>query len=110
MKTWSDISTLVKAITTTFVAVVAALAILWGWGGMLQTDAEAQEHVDDFVDYQKQQFKASKYDRVDRVQREIDRIDFQLLTDDLPAKKIKYLDKKRADSEKKIICIQRDEC
>jgi hypothetical protein len=110
MKTFSELSTLVKAVATTFIALVAALAIIWGWGGLLQTDAEAQEHKDDFVDYQQQQFKASKYDRVDRVQREMDRIDFQLLTDDLPQKKVKYLEKKRADSVDKIKCIQRDEC
>jgi hypothetical protein len=107
---FSELSTLVKTIAGTFITVVAALAIVWGWGGLLQTDAEAQEHKDDFNSYQMQQFKSDKYDRADRIQREIDRIDYQLLSADLSSEQRQYLNNKRADLVDKIKCIQRDEC
>jgi hypothetical protein len=107
---FSALSTTVKAITTTFVAVVAALAIVWGWGSLLHTDAEAQEHVDDFNDYQVQQYRSDKFERIDRVEAKIAEIDFQLLTDNLPEKKVDYLEKKRTDLKDKKDCIQKDEC
>ncbi len=107
---FSDIPGTIKVWTGAFLSLVAAVAIVYGWTSMLHTDAEAQVHKDEFLNYQKQQYRADKADRVDRVQREIDRIDFQLLTDDLPLKKAEYLKNKRADLKAKIECIQKDEC
>jgi hypothetical protein len=107
---FSNIPNSIKAWATAFVALAAVFALAWGWIGYLHTDAEAQEHVEDFQDYQMQQFKSDKYDRADRIQREIDRIDFQLLSDDLLPRERNYLENKRADLVNKIVCIQRDEC
>ena len=105
----SDIPNQAKAWIGAFVALVAVAGMLWSWMG-LHTDAEAARHVDDFVDYKSLQYKADKFDRVDRVQREIDRIDYELLTTELSQKQKDYLKTKRGDLVKKIECIQKDEC
>jgi hypothetical protein len=78
--------------------------------GHFHTDAEAAEHVEKFESYQAQQLKSDKLKRVDEVQRDIDRYDYQLLEVDLPQHKREYLSHKRNDLVAKIRCIQEDNC
>lgn len=110
MKSWSEISTTIKVVTGTFVSVAAAGALIYGWVGYLHTDAEASEHVKEFYQYQEQQYKSDKYERIDRVDEKIAEIDFQLLSDDLTERERQYLINKRTDLVAKISCIRSDEC
>ena len=108
--TFKDFLTDIKAVTSTVAGLAVVVGILWAMYSHFYTDAEAAEHIKEFEGYQQQQYAADKFDRVDRVQREIDRIDYQLLDIDLPQHKREYLMNKRADLVKKIECIRRDEC
>ena len=114
---YADITGKVKAWTGAFLSVVAVGVVLWNWGGLLHTDAEAQVHVDDFVDYQTRQlaadersYKSDIRDRADRVQREIDRLDYQLLDENLARNKRTYLTNKRTDMVNNIACIRDETC
>jgi hypothetical protein len=99
-----------KTIAGTIVGLAAAVAVLFAVYSHFHTDAEAAEHVEKFESYQAQQYAADKFDRVDRVEREIDRIDYDLLSDELTLKQIDYLKFKREDLKDKIKCIQEDNC
>ena len=107
---FKELITDIKILSST----LAAIAMITGFGyavyGHFHTDAEAAVHVLAFEDYQKAQYQADKFDRLDRVQREIDRIDFQLISEDLTSRQREYLESKRRDLEKKMECIRRDEC
>jgi hypothetical protein len=107
---YADIPNKVKAWGAAFLTAVAVGTTVFVWVSYLHTDAEAAVHVADFQDYQAQQLKSDKYDRVDRIQREIDRIDYQLLDVDLPQHKREYLTHKRTDLVEKIACIREDNC
>ena len=107
---FSDIPTRIKLWGTAFLTTVAIVTTVIIWVSYLQTDAEAAVHVRAFVDYQEQQYKSDKYDRVDRIVREIDRIDYQLLDEELSDVKRRYLENKRDDLEAKIECIRADTC
>ena len=107
---FSDVPGSLRVWVTTFITVVAGFTIVYNWVGLLHTDVEAAVHVDDFVGYQEQQLQSDKQDRVDRVKREIDRIDYDLLSEDLSARQREYLENKRRDLAKQIECIRRDEC
>jgi hypothetical protein len=100
----------IRSVTGTIVGIAAALAILYGVYGHFHTDAEAAEHVEKFESYQVQQLQSDKLKRVDEVQRQIDRYDYQLLEVDLPQHKREYLSHKRNDLTDKIACIQEDNC
>ena len=100
----------IRMITGTIIGIGAASVMLYGVYGHFHTDAEAAQHNEKFESYQEQQLKSDKHDRVDRVQREIDRIDFQLLEVNLPQHKRDYLTHKRKDLTDKIACIQEDNC
>lgn len=106
----TDMPNTVKTWGSAFLVLVAVVTTLLVWASYLHTDAEAFVHIQDFESYQEQQFKADKFDRVDRVQREIDRIDFQLLEETLSETKRDYLKNKRNDLVNKITCIQNDSC
>jgi hypothetical protein len=96
--------------TSMITGIAAVLVILFAAYSHFQTDAEAAQHNDKFESYQEQQFVSDKFDRVDRVEREIARIDYQLISDDLTLKQIDYLKFKRADLKDKIKCIQEENC
>jgi hypothetical protein len=107
---FTDIPNKVKAWCGAFIAVVAVAGTIFVWIGYLHTDAEAMVHVEDFENYQEQQLKSDKFDRIDRIQREIDRIDYQLLEVELPQHKRDYLTHKREDLVEKTKCIRADTC
>jgi hypothetical protein len=99
-----------KMISGTIVGIAAALAILYGVYGHFHTDAEAAQHNEKFESYQVQQLQSDKLKRVDSVQSQIDRYDYQLLEVDLPQHKREYLTHKRNDLVAKVRCIQEDNC
>jgi hypothetical protein len=99
-----------KTIAGTIVGLAAATAVLFAVYSHFHTDAEAAEHVEKFESYQAQQLKSDKLKRVDSVQSQIDRYDYQLLEVDLPQHKREYLTHKRNDLVAKVKCIQEDNC
>ena len=107
---WTDIPDRVKNWGGAFLTLVAVSGVLFAWGSLLQTDAEAQEHVNDFHSYQQQQLTSDKNDRVDRVQEQIRRIDFQLLSNELTDVEREYLKNQRQDLKDKEKCIQDNTC
>ena len=107
---WTDIPDRVKNWGGAFLTLVAVSGVLFAWGSLLQTDAEAQEHVNDFHSYQQQQINSDKNDRVDRVQEQIRRIDFQLLSKELTDVEREYLKNQRQDLKDKEKCIQDNTC
>ena len=107
---WTDIPDRVKNWGGAFLTLVAVSGVLFAWGSLLQTDAEAQEHVNDFYSYQQQQINSDKNDRVDRVQEQIRRIDFQLLSKGLTDVEREYLKNQRQDLKDKEKCIQDNTC
>lgn len=100
LKTWPGIIT----------GVAGALVVLYGGYSHFHTDAEASQHIKEFRDYQELQYQADKNDRVDRHQREINRIEYQLLSDDLSAKEREYLASKKEELRDLIKCIREDTC
>jgi hypothetical protein len=99
-----------KMLAGTIVGIGMACVMLYAVYGHFHTDAEAAQHNEKFESYQEQQYAADKFDRVDRVEREIDRIDYDLLSDELTLKQIDYLKFKREDLKDKIKCIQEENC
>jgi hypothetical protein len=104
-----------RAGITAVVAIIAALAALAVyWDGWTVSEVEAaQEHekiTQRFESYQAQQYRADKADRIDRFQREIDRIDFQQISDELTERQREYLTNKRRDIERKMTCVEKDDC
>ena len=109
MKT-SNIPNAVKTWGSAFLVLVAVVTTLLVWASYLHTDAEAFVHIQDFESYQEQQLKSDKFDRVDRVEREIVRLDYQLLDTELAKEKRDYLTRTRADLVEKIKCIRDGTC
>jgi hypothetical protein len=107
---YADIPNKVKAWGAAFLTAVAVGTTIFVWVSYLHTDAEAAIHVADFESYQAQQLESDKRKRVDTVQSQIDRYDYQLLDVDLPQVKRDYLTHKRADLVEKIGCIREDNC
>ena len=107
---WADIPDKVKNWSGAFLAVVAVASMLFAWGSLLQTDAEASEHVAEFHSYQEQQLQSNKNERVDRVESQINDIDFRLLSRDLSDKEVEYLKNQRQDLKDKQKCVQDDTC
>ena len=104
-----------KTVITGLVAVIGGLiALAVYWDGWTVTEAEAgqahQQIQQKFESYQKQQYRADKADRLDRFQREMDRIDYQLISEDLTPHQREYLTNKRRDIEHKIQCVENDTC
>jgi len=110
----ADIPTKAKAWAGVVTSVAAVVAICVASYGHFMTDAEAadqhQQIVQEQESYRAQQYRADKADRLDRFQREIDRIDFQLISDDLPDRQREYLTNKRHDIERKMACVEKDDC
>lgn len=102
----------VKAVLGMIAAVGTAGAVLIAVYSHFHTDAEAAQHVKDFENYQKQQYLADKQDRIDRHKREVNRIEYQLLSEDLSPKQIEYLNSKKTEMRDLIKCIRedREEC
>jgi len=110
MNTWANIPDRVKNWGGAFLTLVAVSGVLFAWGSLLQTDAEAQEHINDFHSYQQQQLKSDKNERVDRIELQTNDIDFRLLSDNLSEKEREYLKNQRQDLKDKQKCIQDDTC
>jgi hypothetical protein len=91
----------ILALGAVFTAVIGLTS-----AGPLQTDEEASKWQDQHVLTEAEKFKA---DRIDRVQRENDRIEFQLL-DPLPVEKVTFLKRQIEKNDKKIECIRAETC
>ena len=107
---FSDIPGSLTLWGTSFMTTIAVVSAVWVWVSYLHTDAEAQVHIQEYEGYKVQQYAADKFDRIDRVEREIARIDFQLLSEDLSPKEREFLKNKRLDLMAKIQCIREDKC
>ena len=107
---FSDVPGTLTTWISTFLTVVAGAGVIWAWTSLLHTDAEAAIHVAVFESSQEAQYDSRKNDRIDRQQREIDRIDYQLLDTELISTKREYLRRKRAELVAKIACIRADTC
>jgi hypothetical protein len=99
-----------KRITAAVTGTVAVIVILFGIYSHFHTDLEAAEHVAEFTDYKVKQFEAFKLDRIDRHQREVDRIEFRLLSDELSEKERAYLVRKIQQLQDQIKCIREEKC
>ena len=115
MKAWLDKLNQVKGALTAVVAIIAATIALWAyWDRWFVSEAEAgEEHAkiqNQFESYQQQQYRAHKSDRLDRFKREINRIDYQLLSQQISAQQREYLQNQRKDVMRKIDCVEKDEC
>ena len=110
----SELSTTVKTIAGGVTGAVAILGVVYTGYAHFTTDAEASEAhgqiTEELHDYQEQQFKADKADRLDRFQREIDRIDYELISESLTAQQREYLKRKRHDIERKMECVEGGKC
>ncbi len=114
---WSNLSKIQK-ILTGIAAAISAVVVIAGFMvagySHFMTDAEAAEQhetiIEDFESYQAQQLKSDKLKRVDQIQGQVDRIDYQLLEVELPQHKREYLTHKRGDLGAKVVCIQGDTC
>ena len=95
------------AIAGGLVAVIAAADVIVEKAGTVQMDIEAEVWRKGHILTEAQKFKA---DRIDRVERENNRIDFDLLDESLKIKEIDFLKRQLIKNDKKIECIQRDEC
>jgi len=89
------------------VAIVAAADVVIDKAGTMQTDEEAQTWRDGHVLTEAEKFKA---DRIDRVERESDRIEYDLLDEELKIKEIDFLKRQLIRNDKKVECIRNDKC
>ena len=110
----SELSNPVKALAAPAVAFVTIGGFVAAAYGHFQTDAEALFTHDairlDVAQKEQNQLDVYKQSRIDRHQREIDRIEFQLLSDDLTGKQVAYLNRKVSELVQLIACIRRNEC
>ena len=110
----ADIPTKAKAWAGVVTSLAAVVAICVASYGHFMTDAEAADQHQQIVQkqesYQAQQYRADKADRLDRFQREMDRIDFNLISDELTERQREYLTNKRRDIERKMSCVEKDDC
>jgi hypothetical protein len=114
---WQALSRAQKVLTgiaASLAAVVAIAGFVAAGYSHFMTDVEAQEQhqeiTDDFQDYQKQQYVADKQDRLDRVQREVDRLEYDLLDAELTVEQREYKKRLINRQEAKTVCIQEDKC
>ena len=73
----------------------------------LQTDEEAQVWRSDHILTEAEKFKV---DRIDRVTRESDRIEYDLLDDNLAFPQRSFKERQLLKNDAKIKCIQEDKC
>lgn len=103
MKLWQKI----VAGATGFTVLVAAINIVVGWASEIQYDKEAQIWRSDHVLTEAQKFKA---DRIDRVQRENDRLEYDLLDNTLSVEQRQFKTRQIEKNDKKIECIREGTC
>ena len=108
--TFKEFVTDINKMTGTVVGLAAMVGVMWAMYSHFYTDLEAAEHIEEFRDYQQQQYMADKFEREDRVQEQIDEIDFTLLEEDLPERKREYLKHKREELVDKMKCIREETC
>ena len=89
------------------VAVVAAGDLVIDKASSMQTDKEAQEWRQGHILTEAEKFKA---DRVDRVQRESDRLEYDLLDNKLTPEQKTFKQRQLNKNDKKIECIRNDKC
>ena len=103
MNTWQKAVAAAVGIT----AVIGAIQLVVAVAGEVQTDGEAQIWREDHVLTEAEKFKA---DRIDRVERENDRIEYDLLDEGLRIKEIDFLNRQLKKNDAKIKCIQEGTC
>ena len=89
------------------VAIVAAADVAIEKASSVQTDEEAQIWRSDHILTEAEKFKA---DRVDRVQRESDRVEYDLLDSTLLPEQKAFMERQLIKNDKKIECIRDDKC
>ena len=89
------------------VAIIAAADVVIDKAGSVQTDEEAYVWRSGHVLTEAEKFKA---DRIDRVERESDRIEYDLLDETLKIKEVDFLKRQLNKNDLKIKCIQDDKC
>lgn len=88
-------------------AVFGAISLIVATAGEIQTDQEAKTWRQGHVLTEAQKFKA---DRVDRIERENARIEYDLLDEKLNIKEIDFLKRQIIKNDAKIVCIQDETC
>ena len=110
----ADIPTKSKAWAGVVTSLAAVVAICVASYGHFMTDAEAadqhQQIVQEQESYRAQIYRADKQDRIDRHTREINRIEYQLISEDLTERQRDYLIGKRTELYSLIDCIRKDLC
>ena len=111
---WQEIPKVAQWIVVVIGAVVALSTTCWAAYSHFQTDIEANaSHAairSVVAQNQQHQLDVFKQDRVDRHQREIDRIEYQLISEDLTPEQREYLTSKREELRELIKCIRLDNC
>ena len=111
---WSELSKKVQTLAIITGSVTALAATAYGAYSHFQTDAEANASHSAIrtvvAQNQQQQIDVFKEDRLDRHQREISRIEYQLLSDELTDKQREYLKRKIEELRELIKCIRQDKC
>jgi len=117
MIAWKKLSRVQKVLTgiaASVVAVVTLAGFIVAAYSHFMTDAEAAEQHSEITDsvesYQAQQYRADKQDRVDRINREINRLEYDLLDTEMTTQQREYKKRLIGRQEKKIECIQADQC
>ena len=101
--TWKKVVAIAGGITIT----IAAADVIVEKANSVQMDIEAETWRKGHILTESERFKA---DRIDRVERESNRIEYDLLDESLKIKEIDFLKRQLIKNDKKIECIQRDEC
>jgi hypothetical protein len=101
--TWQKVT----AVAVGFVAIVGAIQLSVGLASEVQTDSEAKVWRSDHVLTEAEKFKL---DRIDRVTRENDRLEYDLIEPGLSTEQVKFKERQIIKNDKKIECIRADTC
>lgn len=101
--TWQKIT----AAAVGFTAIVGAVTLSISLASELHTDTEASVWRSDHILTEAEKFKV---DRVDRVTRESDRLEYDLLEHGLTTEQKEFKQRQILKNDKKIDCIQADTC
>jgi len=110
LNTWSKLELILAAI----IAFGGAWTVLSGvYSHFQKAEAARQQHAlieQHQIEYEKAQFKALKQDRVDRLERENQRIRRELANPNIEPWEREQAVEDKADNQEKITCIRKDEC
>ena len=101
--TWQKVT----AAAVGFVAIVGAIQLSVSLASEVQTDKEAQTWRADHMLTEAEKFKA---DRIDRVERESDRVEYDLLDSSLTVPQIDFKKRQLEKNDAKITCIRDETC